>query len=75
MDYSYTMPLRPYESAKVAIGISIPVGKQLDASFGGQLEATQKFMHEFLEKSMEHEVKSLASYNNQVKKKEEGNIF
>lgn len=68
MDYSTTINLGNYESAKVSIGMSIPVGKEVPKKYLKKVEKAHEFARSFIEERVSKEVNEIQEY---LKKKRE----
>ena len=62
VDYSHTIPMRPYESAKISVGLSIPIGKQVDAEMKAKIDETYQYASKYIEEKMGKEVAEIQKY-------------
>jgi hypothetical protein len=62
VDYSHTIPMRPYESAKVSVGLSIPIGIELPESYIKDIHAAHEFATKFIEEKIQKEVASINDF-------------
>lgn len=62
VDYSHTIPMRPYESAKVSVGLSIPVGVDLPDWYVKEIHNAHSFAIKFIEEKIEKEVKAINDF-------------
>lgn len=62
VDYSHTIPMRPYESAKISVGLSIPIGKQVDADMKAKIDETYQYASKYIEEKMGKEVAEIQKY-------------
>lgn len=62
IDYSHTIPMRPYESAKVSVGLSIPIGKEVSSDIKAQIDAAYVFASKYIEEKIAGEIKGIQEY-------------
>jgi hypothetical protein len=62
VDYSHTIPMRPYESAKISVGLSIPIGKQVDESMKAKIDEVYQYASKYIEDKMGKEVAEIQKY-------------
>jgi len=62
VDYSHTIPMRPYESAKISVGLSIPIGKQIDESIRTKIDEVYQYASKYIEDKMGKEVAEIQKY-------------
>ena len=62
VDYSHTIPMRAYESAKISVGLSIPIGKQIDASMKAKIDEVYQYASKYIEDKMGKEVAEIQKY-------------
>jgi hypothetical protein len=68
VDYSHTIPMRPYESAKVSVGLSIPVGIEISADLEAKIKSTYDYASKFIGARMEEEIIEIKKYVETLKK-------
>lgn len=68
VDYSHTIPMRPYESAKISVGLSIPIGKEIPESMKGKIDSVYQYASKYLEGKIAEEVKGIQKYLTENKK-------
>jgi len=62
MDYSHTVNLGKYESAKVSVGVSVPVGKEIPKSIMDNINKTHDQITEYIEARIGKEISELKQY-------------
>lgn len=62
VDYSHTIPMRAYESAKISVGLSIPIGKQIDDSMKSKIDDVYQYASKYIEDKMSKEVSEIQKY-------------
>lgn len=62
VDYSHTIPMRAYESAKISVGLSIPIGKQIDDSMKSKIDEVYQYASKYIEDKMGKEVAEIQKY-------------
>jgi|SRR6185312_1372798 len=68
VDYSHTIPMRPYESAKISIGLSIPIGVEIPKDLEERIAETYKYASAFIDVRMEEEIRGINEYVAALKK-------
>lgn len=62
VDYSRTVNMGNYESAKISVGLSIPLGREIDNATKAEIDAAYKYASEYIENKMAIEVKGVQDY-------------
>lgn len=75
IDYGITKSIAPYESAKISIGLSLPVGSGISEQLSKEIQQTKNDGMKILESMIEEEIRSLDQWIKEKKEQDSKGIF
>lgn len=66
-DYSHTVNLGNYESAKIGVGVSIPVGQEIDDELTAEIVKADEYASKFISERITKEIQELQQFLDQKK--------
>lgn len=62
VNFSHTIPMAPYESVKISVGLSIPIGLEVPEWYAEEVSGKYKMATQKIEEMMEKELKSIDEF-------------